>query len=266
MSARPRVIVLRASGSNCDREAVAAWRHAGADCDLVHINELLRGDRRLEDYHVLTIPGGFTYGDDLGAGRLLANDLRFRLRDQVERFVQDDRLVLGICNGFQVLVKSGLLPDATLYLNDSGQFECRWIHLKNVNRGSCPWVEGLGIMYLPVAHGEGKFIPRNQAVLDEMGREDRIVFQYVDSKGELVDYPGSPAGSVANVGGVCDRSGRILGLMPHPERHFLCHQHPRWLRRDAGQAGDGLALFENALRHLGVTSPVGRARNPEEGG
>jgi len=253
MSRKPRVLVLQASGSNCDREAAAAWAYAGAVSELVHINELFRGEKHLEDYQILNIPGGFTYGDDLGAGRLLANDLRYRLRDEVDRFIQGDKLVLGICNGFQVLVKGGLLADATLHVNDSGHLECRWIHLKNVNRGSSPWVRGIEtVLHLPVAHGEGKFVPKDEESLAKLEREDRIVFKYVDAEGNPADYPGNPAGSIANIAGVCDQTGRILGLMPHPERHFLPFQHPRWTRRGTQVEGEGLKLFRNALEYLGL--------------
>lgn len=253
MSRKPRVLVLQASGSNCDREAAAAWAYAGATSELVHINELLRGEKRLKDYQILTLPGGFTYGDDLGAGRLLAKDLRYRLRDEVDRFIQGDNLVLGICNGFQVLVKSDLLTGATLHVNDSGHLECRWVYLKNVNRGSSPWVRGIDTtMHLPVAHGEGKFVPKDEESLTEMEREDRLIFKYVDAEGNPVDYPGNPAGSIANIAGVCDRTGRILGLMPHPERHFLSFQYPRWSRRETQTEGEGLIMFRNALEYLGA--------------
>lgn len=253
----PRALVLRTAGTNCDAEAVHACRLVGCDVDLVHIRQILDDPSRLETYHLLLIPGGFSYGDDLGGGRILANEIRYRLREATEKFIADGKLVLGICNGFQVLVKAGLLPGrdgddeptVTLTHNDSNRFEDRWVHLEVVS-DRCAFVEKGERMYLPVAHAEGKFVTRDDALLGELESAGQIVFRYVDAQGGPASYPDNPNGSVGNVAGITDPTGRILGLMPHPERHVTAYQHPTWTRRrgplNALGDGDGLAMFRRA--------------------
>lgn len=251
-----KVAVLRAPGTNCDGETRYAFEQAGAAADFVQVQELLTKTKRLADYQILAIPGGFTYGDDIAAGKLVANELKSRLRDELAAFVQADKLVLGICNGFQILVKMGLLPggrvdgpqEVTLTWNDSGRFEDRWVYLKpefNV----CVWTQGLEEMIeLPVAHGEGKFIPRDASVLEQLVGFGQIVFHYVDPDEREAGYPWNPNGSVGNIAGICDPTGRIFGLMPHPERHAVPTQHPRWMRDRARADGDGLQIFRNGVQ------------------
>ncbi|OGX38282.1 MAG: phosphoribosylformylglycinamidine synthase I [Omnitrophica WOR_2 bacterium RIFCSPHIGHO2_02_FULL_68_15] len=251
-----KAAVLRAPGTNCDAETRAAFEQAGAQADAVQLTELIAGTARLDDYQILALPGGFTYGDDVAAGRLAANELKYRLRDQVAAFVKADKLVIGICNGFQILVKAGLLPggqpDApqtvTLTWNDSGRFEDRWVRLKpefNV----CIWTQGLDeAIELPVAHGEGKFVPRDASVLEQLVGFGQIVFHYCDADEREAGYPWNPNGSVGNIAGICDPTGRIFGLMPHPERHVASVQHPRWTRGEAKTEGDGLQIFSNGVR------------------
>lgn len=176
---KPKVVVLRTAGTNCDRETVFAFEFAGADVDLIHINEFIRGKKSLQPYKILAIPGGFSYGDDIAAGKVLANELKYKLRDKVEKFVKNGKLVIGICNGLQVLVKTGLLPHSTLTFNDSGKFEDRWVYLKNVNRGNCIFTRGIDIIYLPVAHAEGKFTT-DKNTLKELKERDEVVFKYID--------------------------------------------------------------------------------------
>ena len=265
-----KVIVLRTAGTNCDKETAFAFEEAGALCDLVHINQLTTDELRLSDYHILAIPGGFSYGDDIASGKILANELKFGIEDDVQKFIKDGKLIIGICNGFQILVKSGLLPnisgdfktiEATLTLNDSAKFEDRWVYLKNVQRTAysvqrkCVWTQNLPeIIYLPVAHGEGKFIPKDKSILEHLKKEGMIVFGYSDENGKTKDYPYNPNGSVENIAGICDQEGRIFGLMPHPERHISYLQHPRWTRSGYRGRGDGFALFKNgvefARKHL----------------
>jgi len=260
--AQVRVAVLRAPGTNCDAETRFAFEQAGAQAELVHVQELVGRTKRLGDCQVLAIPGGFTYGDDIAAGRLAANELASRLRDELGAFLQAERLVIGICNGFQILVKAGMLPsgrvdgpqEVTLTWNDSGRFEDRWVCLKpefNV----CVWTQGLEeVIELPVAHGEGKFVPRDPSVLERLVGFGQIVFHYVDPSEREAGYPWNPNGSVGNIAGICDPTGRIFGLMPHPERHVVPTQHPRWTRDGAKAAGDGAAIFRNGVqwaeRHL----------------
>lgn len=273
---RPKVIVLRTAGTNCDHETAFAFSLAEADVDMVHINELASDEKHLKDYHVLAIPGGFTYGDDIASGKILANEIKYKLKDDMRNFINSGKLIIGICNGFQVLVKAGFLPglsndlESTLTFNDSGKFEARWVYLKKETRGQkpehrrqtiddgrrtiddrCVWTKGLKEMiYLPVAHGEGKFIPKDKKILDELTENNQIVFKYVNSEGDKPEYPDNPNGSVQDIAGICDTTGRILGLMPHPERYVLGTQHPRWTREGLKKFGDGLEIFRNGIKYV----------------
>ncbi len=258
---KPKVIVLRAAGTNCDYETAYAFEISGADAELVHINELKRGEKHLRDYQILVLPGGFTYGDDMSAGKVLANELKFRLEDDLGRFIDDGRLVLGICNGFQVLAKAGYLPnlsgrreqEVTLSCNDSDRFEVRWIYLKETSKGKCIFTKDINeTIHLPVAHAEGKFVSRNREVLSKLWKSDQIVFQYVTQDGEPCGYPDNPNGSIDGIAGICDSTGRIFGLMPHPERYSHSTQHPRWTREGLREP-QGLFIFRNAVRFASKT-------------
>lgn len=251
--ARPKVLVLRAGGTNRDGDAIRAWEAAGADADAVHVNEVLCGSKHMHEYDVLNLPGGFAYGDDLGAGKLLAVDLLYRLREPFHRFVESGKLMLGICNGFQAMVKTGIIPQTTLYNNESGRFECRWVYLKPVNRGNCIWTRNMDeLLYVPVAHGEGRFITADEATRRRLYDRDQVVFQYVDAEGNPAGYPGNPNGSVDAIAGVCNEAGNALGLMPHPEDHITELQHPQRTRRGGQAEGvcNGLVLFKNAVEWL----------------
>ncbi|MCI0495402.1 phosphoribosylformylglycinamidine synthase subunit PurQ [candidate division KSB1 bacterium] len=254
-----KTIVLRTAGSNCDYETVHAFQQVGSDVSLVHINQIIAGKTRLSDFQILAIPGGFTYGDDISAGKILANELKNKLTDQLEKFVNAGKLIIGICNGFQVLVKAGLLPEislnngrqqVTLTNNDSGKFEDRWIYLKPVSQ-KCIFTRGIEkIVYFPVAHAEGKFIPKDDMVMQKLKANDQIVFQYANPNGDLADYPWNPNGSIENIAGICDPSGRVFGLMPHPERHFHPTHHPRWTREGLKPEADGVVIFRNAVNYI----------------
>jgi phosphoribosylformylglycinamidine synthase subunit PurQ / glutaminase len=256
--ASPRVIVIRAPGTNCDEEAVLAWQRAGAVAETWHVNRLIESPAVLDRFEILTIPGGFSYGDDLGAGRILATRLGVVLGDGLRRFHDRGGLVLGICNGFQVLVRSGLLPGgpfpfaATLAHNDSGRFEARWVNV--VPRpGLSPFVTFNEPIELPVAHGEGKFLTALPAQLGRLEKNGQIVLQYACAAGRPTqDYPANPNGSAGAAAGVCDSTGRIFGLMPHPERFVESWHHPRWTRRveGPGGVGDGLLIFRSAVQSL----------------
>ena len=247
-----RTLILRAPGTNCDAETAFAFQQAGAVVDSVHVNQLIGGEKHLSDYQIMVVPGGFTYGDDISAGKVLANELRLKLGEDILRFVEDGKLILGICNGFQVLVKAGILPEPsgggssplTLSANDSGKFECRWVHLKVNKESPCVFTRGIDSLNLPVAHGEGKVVAKPE-VLPELN----IVLYYTDEHGSnKAGYPYNPNGSVANIAGICDTSGRIFALMPHPERYIRHTQHPQWTRHGAKKYGDGFQIFLNAVR------------------
>lgn len=252
MLENPKVCVLRAAGTNCDKETAFAFSSAGADTELVHVNKLITKQRKLCEYQILALPGGFSYGDDVSSGKILANELRAKLIDELKEFIEDGKLIIGICNGFQVLVKSGLLPgnaaqEASLIINDSGKFEDRWVYLKSAF-SKCIWTRGLPeVIYLPVAHGEGKFVVQNKTVLERLKSDFGVVFQYCNQAGDLSGYPDNPNGSIDNIAAICDRSGRIFGMMPHPERHIEVFQHPRWLGKNEGV---GLRIFKNGVVYV----------------
>ena len=253
-----KVIVVRTAGTNCNEETAFAFSRCGAQVEQVHIKALVSGVKKLSDYHILALPGGFSYGDDIASGRILANELRLKLGDDIKKFIQDGKLIIGICNGFQILAKAGILPglgwnigqEVTLFYNDSAKFEARWVHLKI--EGRCVWTRGMsGQIYLPVAHAEGKFIPRDAKVLEALAARGQIVFRYSTPEGEKPAYPANPNGSVENIAGISDTTGRVLGLMPHPERHFLFEQHPYWTRLTKKSVfGDGAKIFENGVNYV----------------
>jgi phosphoribosylformylglycinamidine synthase len=256
----PRVLVLRAPGTNCDRETAYAFELAGGRADLVHINRLLENPKLALDYQIFCLPGGFSYGDDIAAGRILANQIRHHLQQSLAEFKAASKLILGVCNGLQVLIKSGVLlpdddsngPPVTLTWNDSGKFEDRWVHL-SVTADDCVFLRGAGSLYLPVAHAEGKFVARDRQTLDRMEAEGHLALRYANPGGGAngdVPYPLNPNGSMANVAGVCDDTGRVLGLMPHPERHIDPTHHPRWTRGALKEEGNGLVVFENAVSYF----------------
>lgn len=263
MSQQPKVIVLRTAGTNCDSETAFAFAHFGAQADLVHIDALYRHEAHLKDYHILALPGGFTYGDDIESGRILANELRHHLGDDLREFIAAGKLIIGICNGFQVLVKAGILPGGSdaavpaknptqtvsLTHNDSGKFEDRWSYLRV--EGHSVWTQGLDeLVYYPVAHAEGKFVAEPD-LLHRLEGNRQIAFRYCSFEGNDPGYPENPNGSQGDVAGITDPSGRILGLMPHPERHFFATQHPFWTRLPGkGPLGQGALIFENGVNYV----------------
>lgn len=263
---KPRALVLRAAGSNCDRETAAALEMAGASAERVHVNRLLEVEdpsRALQGVDLLAIPGGFTYGDDLGAGRILGGLLGRNLRDAIEGLVERGGLVIGICNGFQVLVRAGLLPGggvvATLAPNRSGRFEARWTRLRVETDGS-PWLTKGEVLDLPVAHAEGRLalapgqaLPPGQIALRYLEPSDGAPGVEGSAGTSPASYPANPAGSTDDIAGLVDPTGRILGLMPHPERNVSPWHRPGWTRGQGGGASGpavGLRMFEAAVSHL----------------
>jgi phosphoribosylformylglycinamidine synthase len=300
-----RAVVLRAAGINCDMETEYALESAGAQAERVHINRIIKDKSALDEYQILVFPGGFSYGDDVAAGKILANQVIHHLAEAVRKFIDDGKLVLGICNGFQVLVKAGVLPGSksnlatedtentgknkkdtrhktpdqrpatsnstghltverratdlvTITYNDSGKFEDRWVYLAPQTE-RCIFIEQGRQIYLPIAHGEGKVVTKDEATLEKLKSEGYVAFKYVDKDGKEGDYPINPNGSTGSIAGLTDTTGRVLGLMPHPERHVRFTQHPHWSRlrvqgtRDEEQGtrdGDGMAMFVNAVKFI----------------
>ncbi|HWE96404.1 MAG TPA: phosphoribosylformylglycinamidine synthase I [Tepidisphaeraceae bacterium] len=258
---KPQTLILRTAGTNCDAETAYAFELAGAGCEKVHINRVLQEPSLLDRFQLLAFPGGFSYGDDIAAGRILANQIAHHLRDDLRRFVEAGKPVIGICNGFQVLVKTDLLPGplagrsgqtCTLTHNDCGRFIDRWIHL--APRGEkCIWTRGIAPLELPIAHGEGKFIPPDEAYRKALWDNDQVALTYARPDGSPANgqAPHNPNGSIDDIAGVCDASGLVFGLMPHPERYVDPTQHPSWTRtRPLPARGRGLQVFQNAIAHV----------------
>lgn len=258
---QPKALILRAPGINRDEDAAAAIELAGGRVDRVHINQVVAGKVRLVDYGMLVLAGGFSYGDHLGAGKLLAVDLLYRLKEQIDTFIADRRPVIGICNGFQALVKAGVLPGwagdrpaarapVTLTDNLSGRFECRWVHLAAEPASPCVFTHGLARpIEVPVAHGEGRLVARDAPVLAALQAGGHVALRYVAPDGGEAAYPHNPNGSDGAIAGICNATGNVLGLMPHPENAIVPVQHPRWPREPWRAEGDGLAIFRNAVRY-----------------
>lgn len=254
--AKPRVLVLRAPGINCDEETAFAWQRAGADCDLIHVKQLIAAPESLDHTQLITIPGGFSYGDDIASGKILANQLNHHLGDRLRTFVDRGGLVLGICNGFQVLVRMGLLPGvdcgvrATLALNESGRYEDRWVRLRATAKCRCHFVEPGEEFDLPVGHGEGRLVfDGGDAAAERLRAMGRITLEYTSLSGASPAYPENPNGSIGNAAGLTDASGRVFGLMPHPDRHLFSSQSPGQ-NRDFNAETAGARFFRRVVERL----------------
>lgn len=259
---KPQVLVLRAPGTNCDEETAWAFELAGASATAVHIHQLLADPRLLRRFQILCFPGGFSFGDDVSAGQILASRLRTGMIGELHQFRDDGKLILGICNGFQVLVKTGLLGNedaggftASLTWNTNGRYTAKWVSLSTAGgssepdgpadrsqQGPCVFLRGIRELYLPMAHGEGRFVVRDQAELIRLENAGQLALRYVEGV-----TGGNPNGSTADVAGMCDPTGRVFGLMPHPERNVHLTHHPRWTRLDRNRMPDGLRIFQNAV-------------------
>jgi phosphoribosylformylglycinamidine synthase subunit PurQ / glutaminase len=264
-----RSIVVSGNGVNCENEMAHANRMAGADeVDIVSIYELLAGEASLDSYQLLNFPGGFLDGDDMGSAKAAANRYQYarvagkdeRLSDQLMRFIQAGKCIIGVCNGFQLLVKLGLLPavggkyfvqQATLTNNDSGRFENRWVRLLADEKSPCVFTKNLTRMELPIRHGEGKFVVPSKEFLARMNEKHLVPLRYADESFTVTErFPQNPNGSPQGIAGVCDESGRVFGLMPHPEAFQHRTNHPRWTREEMPEEGQGLAIFRNAIEYL----------------
>ncbi|MBE6426181.1 MAG: phosphoribosylformylglycinamidine synthase subunit PurQ [Thermoguttaceae bacterium] len=266
---KPNVLILRAPGTNCDLETAYAFEKAGAATERIHVNRLLEDPSLFEKFQILCFPGGFSYGDDISSGRILSSQLLHNLSDQLQKFRDAGKLVLGICNGFQILIKTGLLipvdgePLATLAWNNCQRFQDRWVELKTHANCKNVFLKGIDRLYIPAAHAEGRFVVKDAETLKKFEENGQIALQYApldfskfeeaakyDANG-ILQYPDNPNGAVANIAGLGDETGRVLGLMPHPERHIDPTQHPRWTRRDVQpEEGEGLQMFRNAVEYF----------------
>jgi phosphoribosylformylglycinamidine synthase len=261
---KPKALVLQAYGSNRDFDVMEALTFAGADVRGVPLNELRQNKALFSEYQMIVVPGGFSYADALGAGKLLALDLASYFAEEISAFVESGKPVIGICNGFQALVKSGILPGdfpsptgggrdgATLTFNAQGHFECRWVTLAPVSQ-TCIWTRDLDDpIECPIAHGEGNFQASNLFPLSSFIENDQIALTYIYPDGSPAngEYPFNPNGSLLDIAGICNPQGNVLGLMPHPENHIHPHQHPQWTRGVKGNSG--LKLFENGVNYAGA--------------
>jgi len=271
--ATPNVCVLRAPGTNCDIETARAFELAGAKPERLHLNRLLENPARLADFQILCIPGGFSYGDDLGAGIIFSRQLRGQLNDAIRQFLTADKLVLGICNGFQTILKAGLLmrrgvaspaesgleSEVTLTWNSNGRYTDRWVRLKVASSNSA-FLRDIDEFDVPIAHAEGRIAVRQPQLLEQLRQHNQIALCYWSARAaqlaatsgdptriELLPEPENPNGSLANIAGLCDETGKVLGLMPHPERFLFATQHPHWTRKGLRGEGDGIRIFRNAV-------------------
>jgi phosphoribosylformylglycinamidine synthase len=251
-------LVLRAAGINCDMETVNALEMAGAAAKSAHINKIIEDKELLKSSQILVFPGGFSYGDDVAAGKILANQIIHHLSDVISEFIAEGKLVLGICNGFQVLVKAGILPGfsaddgkaaVTITNNDIPRFYDNWVYLQP-GTDKCVFINKDQRIYLPMAHGEGKVVTRTPEVLEKLKNEGHVAFRYVDKDGSFGDYPVNPNGATDHIAGLCDSTGRVLGLMPHPERFVRRTQHPHWTRLPEELEADGMTIFNNAVSYV----------------
>jgi len=265
---KPKVILITGYGINSEEETAVCFNWAGAETEIVHINDLISGEKKLDQYQILVLPGGFSYADDTGSGNAVANKLRNNMEEEVLKFAQEDKLVIGICNGFQMLANLGLTPaidnkygerQAALMHNNTARLQCRWVKVKN-HSSKCVWTKDIDLLRLPISHGEGNFYA-DQATHKKMLENDQIVFRYVMPDGSTANghFPENPNGAMDDIAGICDPSGRILGLMPHPERNNSFTNEENWtlekekIIRSGGvlpEKGAGLKIFENAVQYF----------------
>jgi len=243
-----KTAVITGYGINADNELKQAFILSGSEAEKIHIQDLIENPAMLHNYHILGFPGGFSYGDHLGSGLVFAHLFKRHLKDELDRFISDGKLIIGICNGFQVLVKMGVLPnfendwscDVSLIHNSTGVFENSWLEIEFNSKSSCVWTEGLDKMDVPIRHGEGRFITKSKEVLERLENENLAVIRYSDR---------NPNGSENDIAGITDSTGRVLGLMPHPEAFIFPENHPQWTRKDIKE-GFGLRLFKNGVNYM----------------
>lgn len=265
---KPRTLVITGYGINCEEETAKCFNQTGSEAEIVHINDVINGNKKLKNYQILAFPGGFSYGDDTGSGNALANKIRNNLEEDIIKFATEDKLVIGICNGLQILANLGLVPavdnkygvrQAALMHNLTARLECRWIYIKTTSK-KCIWTRDIEILHVPIAHGEGNFYAESE-IMEKMKVNDQITLKYVDKNGNPAngEFPINPNGALEDIAGVCDPSGRILGLMPHPERFSTFENEEGWeLKKEKliregkslPKEGEGLKIFKNAAKYF----------------
>lgn len=264
---KPKILIITGYGINCEEETAKCFIRTGADTEIVHINDIISGGKKLKDYQILAFPGGFSYADDTGSGNAVANKIKNNIEDDILSFAQKDKLIIGICNGFQILTNIGLVPatlkygsrEAALMHNLTARLECRWIYLKNTSK-KCVWTRNIDILHVPIAHGEGNFYAAPE-ILEKMKKEDQIVFKYVHENGNPAnnEYPINPNGAMEDIAGICDPTGRIFGMMPHPERFYSFENEEGWEakkeklireKKEIPKEGQGLQIFKNAVEYF----------------
>jgi len=264
----PKVLVITGYGINCEEETAKVFELEGGKPEIVHINDLIDGTKKLSDYQIMAFPGGFSYGDDTGSGNALANRIKNNLPDDFIKFAKEDHLIIGICNGFQMLANLGLVPalknnygkrEVALMHNTTARYECRWVYLKNISE-KCIWTRDIKVLHVPIAHGEGNFYAE-KPVLDQIKMNDQIVFKYVRENGSPAnqEFPFNPNGAMEDIAAICDTSGRILGMMPHPERFNCFVNEDGWQTKKEAliregkslpEKGEGLKIFRNAIEYF----------------
>ena len=265
---KPKALILTGYGINCEEETAKAFTTQRGEAEIVHVNDLINGDKDLSNYQILAIPGGFSYGDDTGSGNALANKIKNNLNEEILKFAQEDKLIIGICNGFQILTNLGLAPasnqqygkrEVALVHNNTARYQCRWVHLKNHSQ-KCIWTKDIDTLHVPIAHGEGNFYAEEETI-QNMQDQDQIVFKYISQDGSPAneEFPINPNGSMLDIAGICDESGRIFGMMPHPERFFSFENEEGWeikkeelIRegKEIPKQGAGLKIFKNAVEYF----------------
>jgi phosphoribosylformylglycinamidine synthase len=265
MAGKISVLIITGYGLNCEAESSFAWEQAGATAHRVHLNDLLENPAQLHNHGALMFIGGFSYGDHMGSGLVFAHRLRHHMRDELQKFIAGGKLVLAVCNGFQIVTKLGLLPGlggdyftqkVSLMQNDCGHFQNFWVKLRFEQESPCIFTRGLDFMPLPARHGEGKIFTTDKSVLEAIEAQKLAACRYCDpATGEAtMDYPHNPNGSLNAIAGLCDPTGRIFGLMPHPEAYLFPENHPQWdlqkIRGELPARGLGLKIFENAVSYL----------------
>ncbi len=256
-----KTLIITGFGLNCEKETTAAFSTAGSEVSRIHLNDLLKNPDKLNDFHILAFIGGFSFGDHLGAGTVFANRVKFGLRNQLEKFINDGKLIIGICNGFQTITRLGIVPaidglfnqEVALQHNESGVFRDSWVTLKVEQKSNCIFTKGINILPVPIRHGEGKFMALNEEILKKLEENGHVAVRYADPiTGEATDkFPLNPNGSQNQIAGICDKTGRVFGLMPHPEAYLSPYNHPHWTHQKLNGTlpaeGLGLKIFLNAV-------------------